>query len=746
MTSRFGVLVSAAMREPDTSRALAWMTRFARALGLAAGTFFTLAAGWGLFGVIGGGHYGVPASCSIAAENMLHWKILAPAIDYAQTKPLPEHYYCHHPFMTFWEALPGVLVGHHDWGVLLPGVVLSALTIVLVYQTAKTAWGALGAAAATCGYAVLPMTLSFSNFNSLEVSVCFGWALFFWGHARALATSKKRYVVASVVGAVWAVNADWIGFVGVALVLVYALARMFLPTRFFGHVKPLLYARWWILTTCVICASFFAYFILFVKWNTLSDLLGSMNMRSSGSGTPLQVTLAARKYRIESCFPPPVILLGKIAAPIALLRVVVRRRDEEFFSVVLLVSATAQYLGFKQAADIHIFWPYHFGLYFAFAFAQLVMTLRWVAEKIFALLRRRWAKTAAFGVGLGFVTLFTIALLPDGLRGLYTGRATWGRFNQETLRWDTNLHRVAKLLVRRVAPGDGVAINSNLDWNWAIEWALDGVHATITGLPKRGSVDAVNAFYVARASRLSGGELVQLANDWHLEIYGDIVVADLRRAPGPLTAFTYQEHEPNPIEWYFLGGGEPAVSLAYDPFATWEWRTHLGQPADVPTVAPVTPNELRIAYNIAVEAKDAPRVSELRAKIDALIAPDVTARFTQGVTLIGERHINGVMPREEVWFHADGPTQGEAEITVAARMIAPDPWSFIHPDTLVRPLTQPMPMPTHLWRPGYLYTEQLILYPRIGTETFAIGWAPRDGGPAPVRSDGPPVFDLVTVR
>ncbi len=374
------------------------------------------------------------------------------------------------------------------------------------------------------------------------------------------------------------------------------------------------------------------------------------------------------------------------------------------------------------------------------------MTLRWVAEKIFTLARRTWAHTAAFGVGLAFVALFTFALLPDGLRGLYTGRATWGRFNQESIRWDTNLIRVAESIVPRVAPGIGVAINSNLDWNWTLEWALDGVHATITGPPKRGSVDATNAFYVARASRMAASDLIQLANDWYLEIYGDIVVADLRRAKGPLEAFTYREHEPNVLEWYFLGGTEPVVALAYDPFTTWEWRTHLGQPAEAPTVEPTTLDELRIAHNIAVEGDDTARAAALRAKIDALVGHDVTARFSQGVSLLGERHIEGVMPREEVWFHAEGPTQGEAEVAVAARMIAPERWSFIAPDPLVRPLSQAMPMPTHLWRPGYLYTQQIVLYHRIGIETFAIGWVARDGAPAPAHTDGPPVFDLLTVR
>jgi 4-amino-4-deoxy-L-arabinose transferase-like glycosyltransferase len=735
------------MRGPDTmSRALAWMTRLARGLGVSAGVFFALAAAWGLFGVIGGGHYGVPASSSIAAENMLHWKIFEPAIDYQPTPPVPARFYCHHPFMTFWEAVPPLLFGHHDWAVLFPGVVLSALTVVLIYRTAMAVWGPLGAAAATCGYAVLPITLSFSNFNSLEVSVVFGWSLFFWGHVRALATSKKRYVVASVLGAFWAVNADWIGFVAVALVLVFGFARMFLPKRLFANVKPLLYARWWILTTCVICASFFAYFFLFVKWNMLNELFSSMNMRTAGSNAPLEVVLAARRYRIESCFPPPVILLGKIAAPIALLRVVVRRRDEEFFSLALLVAATVQYLGFKQAADIHIFWPFQFSLYFAFAFAQVVVTLRWIVENALVLLRRTWARTAAFGVGLGFVALFTLALLPDGLRGLYTGRATWGRFNQESLHMETDVHRVVALISKRLPPGSVMAFNTNLDWNWSLDWTLGRARSASTGLPKRGTVDPAHAFYLARASRLSGADLVQLATDWHLEIYGDIVVADLQQAPGPLDAFTYREHEPNPIEWYFVGGTEPAVALAYDPFATWEWRTHLGQPAEAPSVEPVTIDELRIAHNIAVERKDTARVAVLRAKIDSLIGHAITARFSQGISLIGERHIEGVMPREEIWFQAEGPTQGEAQVGVAARMDAPSRWSFIAPDPLVRPLTQPMPMPTHLWRPGYLYTQQIILYHRIGTETFAIGWSSRDGAPAPQRLDGPPTFDLLTVR
>jgi len=57
----------------------------------------------------------------------------------------------------------------------------------------------------------------------------------------------------------------------------------------------------------------------------------------------------------------------------------------------------------------------------------------------------------------------------------------------------------------------------------------------------------------------------------------------------------------------------------------------------------------------------------------------------------------------------------------------------------------PPPVPTKLWRAGFLYKTETVLNHRIGRERYWGYWAPRDGAPAPHRVDGEAETTLAVV-
>jgi 4-amino-4-deoxy-L-arabinose transferase-like glycosyltransferase len=726
---------------------LSRLERIATIAGWVVAAWFGLVAAWGMFGTLGGGHYAVPASTALSAENMLRWHIIAPYWDYTAVAPLPSQYYCHHPFFCFWVYVPLIaLFGHHSWYLFVPPVLMSIATVLCINRAAMRVWGPLGALAATAGFAMLPITLAYSNFNNLEVPTIFGWALFFWGHTGMLRTWKLRYVIASALGAAVTASSDWIGYVVLGAMLGWTMLRVVFPQRLFPPIKIRRYAQWWILCTGITCALFGFWLLLFNKYGQVGDLLGSASSRTSGGNIPLDVAIEARRYRVDICFTPFAILLGKIAVPFAIIRLIVRRRDEEMFSLACLLAATIQYVGFKQGADIHVFWPHYYGIYFAFAFAQLVLSLRWIFEKILVFARRPWAKSAAFAGAGVFVVFFVIAMIPDAVRGLVEGRETWGRYNEERIRSEADAVRVVENIAPRMPRGATLDGHNGMHWSWALSWATYGLHADTPGIPKRGGDVEGHPFFVARIGGISPAEMKTLANDFHLEIYGEFIVVDRRRSPGPLDAYVFEEKSKNPFAWYFLGETEPG-KLVYDPFATWEWRHHLGQPATPPTEAPRTPEQIRIAHNLAVAEGNAQRAAEMRQKLEAMLARDDASDFTQGVRLLGLRHVAGAGPRYDVVvLAAQGAPACEAQFGVHAYMMEKSSWSWVRPDTLVRDLTQLMSFPASLWKPGFIYAIPTWIYHRTGVERFeGVFWC-GSGVAAPTRIGAPNAIDLMTLR
>jgi hypothetical protein len=718
-----------------------------------ASVWFALAAAWGMFGPIPAGHYGTMGGEGIIGENMVRWHILGPVWDYVTTKPTPAQYYCHHPWGGFWiQGIISAIFGHHNFVLPLPAVMMSSATPPLLYGAARAAWGKVPGAAAAVGFVFLPITLGFANFHNVEATVMFACALFFWGHAHMFRTWSWRYLLASVVGCALAATSDWPAFVMLATLLGVALVRGFLlPHAWSPPFSFRLYATWWVLCVTASVGFLALWVYLFARSDKLLDWLSAASTRGGGSSSTLAEALEARKHWIEISFTPLVIFLGKVATPLAVARLLWRRRDEEAYSLSFLTGATVSYVFFKQAADVHIFWSQYFGGYFALAFAQIIATVGDACQALRRVVGSKRATGMLSTVPLVLTAVFALVLWPDAARALRYARETGGRFNENgvAISSETNIIYVLYGLKDKLAPGIGPdVINPYLVWSWAYGWASAGEGRNLGSLPmERADPSDPRPIFLARASGLTLDQKKALVSKFHVAIYQDDVwVVDRREPPAPPDAYTFDEREPSPWEWYFIGGIEPLRTYVPDPFSTWEWRTHLGQPATAPDIPPKTLDQIRIAHNVAVAAGDTITRARLRNRLENGLDQEPATSFTQGVSLLGFHRIGGVEPRIMLLFEAAQPASSDASFTVHASVVRRKPLSLIPPDPIERDVAMPAALSTNMYRPGFVYSHTVVLRQRIGVERFWGSFRSKDGSAPPAQLDGLPQTSLLVAK
>lgn len=717
-----------------------------------ASTWFAFTAVWGMFGIPGGGHIGAgSAGNALMAEQMLRWHLWYPSGGwYGDTAPAAADYYCHHPFGQYYSvAIALWLFGHRDFVVHLPAVLMSIAIPPLLYGIGKGAWGRPAGAVAACGAVVVPIAVGFSNFHNLETLCIFGALLFYWGHTRHMATGRTADMMASLAGCLVAVTGDWVGYLLVAPVLGWALLRAFvLPRRIVPafHFAP--YARWWALSVGISAASLIFIVVLFWKADHLGEWFASAEMRGGGNDEKLSEVLKGRASWIDFSFTPVAILVGKIALPVAVLRALVRRRDEETYSLALFSGAAVQYIGFRQGADVHVFWPHYFAPYYALALAQLATTvgdgIGWIGRRIAGEAVPRLVAWTVLGVGL----MPALVMAPDGIRSLWVWRRTGGRYNDNgaLIRSHLDMLAVIEDIVKPTVPPRTVPdVSPTTQWGWEHEWAYAGnaawADSPVSSTPGKPP-------WLARGSGLGPVMELRVAHDNRLRIYGDTWVVDQTAPPAPLDAFSMHEREPNPLEWLLIGGTEPMRDPRGppDPWLTWEWRVHLGQDAEPPRgLEPTTIDEQRIAFNVATARGDSSAAEQLRARIEAQLDKTVAARFDSMVTLLGVRVTAGVQPRVESWFQVDGPFLGDDVFNVHSAVDARAAFSTIPPDPVERDMAWPPSLSTKLWHPGWLYKTDAVLNHRIGVERYWGFWTSRDGSKTPRRADGKPNTVLVTL-
>lgn len=709
-----------------------------------ASVWFAFAAAWGMFGPIGGGHLGGGgAGTSLAAEQMLRWHIIYPAWGwYSGLKPTHAAYICHHPFGQNWVAAVFLWVfGHRDFVVRLPAVLMSIALPPLLYGIAKEKWGRPAGAVAAASYVVVPIAVGFSSFTNLETFCIFGALLFFWGHTRHMVTGKRRHLVASLVGIWFVCWGDWCGYLIVAPTIAWALFRgCVLPARLTPRFKLVPYMRWWALCVAIVAGSLLLWLVLFYKADAISDWLTQAELRGGAEGTKLKDVLESRADWIDFSFTPLAVWVGKIAAPVCLLRLLVTRLDEETYSLGLLFGATVQYVVFKQGADVHIFWSHYFAPYYALALAQLSRTIGAIVGWPVRRLAPAYARLALAAVTLTVGLLPTLAMAHDGVLSLWVWRRTGGRYDDHGsfIRSSLDAMDVLKqVVVPRVSPGMHIAVHPSLGWAWEHEWTYRGLGDTMLE-PEIDASAWARPFWIARASGLSADEQKKIASMAHVRVYGDLWVVDQREAPAPLDAYSMNEREPNVIEWLLTHPTEPVrrIGDAPDPWLTWEWRTHLGQDAPVPHGEPKTLDEMRIAHNVAVSLGDAQGAEAWREKIEARIDRTITVKFDRSMSLIGVRMIGGVEPRIESWFEVLDPPRGDASWEVKSTIMARARFSLIPPAKTDRDMGGPPSLPTKLWKRGFLYSTQTVMNHRIGIERYSARWYPLDAQPVPRRDDG----------
>jgi len=727
------------MKRPVDQR----VERLASALGIFASIWFAFTAWWGEGQIPAGGHIGGGAAATtMLAEASIRWRTIYPLFDwYASKNPYPGAAYCHHPFGQYWaSSIALLLFGHRDFVVELPAAVMSTLTVPLLYKIGKRAWGPLAGAAAAMGFAFLPITAGFSQFHNLEVMVIFGVVVFFHGHLAYQETGRARDLLVSLAGACVACSGDWVGYLIMAPLLAWSFFRAcVLPkwaTPYFNAARQ---ARWWAWSVCIAVGTLALWVALFKHVDKLDDWLNSADSRS-GADDKLAKVLEARKTWIEFSFTPLAISIGKLAAWVGLARLVWRRCDEEILSLATLFGAVVQYVVFKRAADVHIFWPHYFGLYYGLALAQLVASAEDIARFVTRLSAPMKARIAGSIAAAVVLVVPTVLIAPDAVRGLVIWRETGGKYNDNgaILRSHVDLLFVLEKLIRpHVREGVVIGYHGGANWGWEPPWAIRGLSQQ-----SENPSDAY-PFWIARASGLGADHLRELSRKYHLRIYGDVIVITRGEPAAPLDAFSLNEHEPNPIQWMFVNNVEPVrrIDDAPDPFLTWEWRTHLDQPAPMPTAAPRTLDEIRIAHNAGVARGDDAEAARLLDQIRKALVRDPESHYDGEHELMGVRLTHGVQPKIETWFQAGGPTAAESLFSVRSQIVRKNPLSLMPIDPVEREMAHAPALSTKLWKRGFVYTFEAVLLHRIGLERYYGQWR---GGP-PIKRGGGANVDLAFV-
>src|SRR5436190_6499196 len=378
-----------------------------------------LAAGVALRGIAGpvpNGHFASITAIGMAADNMWRWHTPLPIIGYTDHLPGAPAYYMHHPLGLFWDmALLGKVFGFSDWVLRLPPLFYMALTPLFIYRLGRELWGPLEGGLAALAHVALPITVVYANYHDLEQPYIFGCVVASWGYVRFIHTWRDRYAAASALGLWFALNHTWWGYLWAAFFVPWIFLRGFmLPERWFGAVRARSFGRYCALICAAMAVSLALEMYVLRESGRVSDVISSFFVRRGDAQAPLAQVLSSRKYRIELMFSGLGILLGKIAAPVIAVRVVIRRRDAELLPLLFLFAAVVHYVGFTQGAAVHIFWPHTFAPYFALAIGALAASVReailWLAARAttWRQPRARTAAVAGMAILVGVPLMFVL--------------------------------------------------------------------------------------------------------------------------------------------------------------------------------------------------------------------------------------------------------------------------------------------------------------------------------------------------
>jgi hypothetical protein len=736
-----------------TSSFQATASRLAPFVVAVATVWFAAALSWGLFGRIPAGHDAVIAARGIVADNMLAWHIWGPVRQYTTERPGLDLVYGHHPFGSFWLIAAFVKVlGRHTFVPRLVPVLLSVATPPLLYGVGRALWGPVPGALAAVTYTVLPISLAFGNFPGFEVPLAFGCLLTAWGYVRFAQRWEPKWMAVSLAGVVCATNSDWEAnvFLGVALATV-CIAALWAPSRWFSPAVPPVrlrsFMKWWGLAVGITAITLLAYTYNLVRIGAVDNLMTEAGKRARGNSTPLKYVLDSRQYWIDLTFTPLAIAVGKVAAPLLAARILFLGRLLEIFPVAIGITAGVQYILFKNGADVHVYWPMPFAPYAALAVgavaASALDVTRWVCRRF----RRERALPQAQAVVTALVALVPLAILPDGVRALHYARATGGRFNEKGKIIYSDYDKIAALewFARRMEGRGVTLVHDSIHPTWSQDWVL---HRPLkkAGIPV-GSATGDERYFFGDMRFMSPEEQQRLAHDFHVIAVGPILFVDRAAPPAPVDGYSFDLREPNAFEWYFLCGVDPVRTVRADPWYTWELRDQYGQtPNPPPTSAPGTPEELRVAHNIAVAEGDDARAHDREAELVDRLRVSVAVPFTDGTSLLGELFTRGVAPALTLYFHAVGPARSDLQFHIDSTVTAKPRFSLVGVDSTTRQVNETFALPARAWKRGYIYSLRSEIRQRPGSERYVGYFESVDRRTAPRLANGAESVTLLDLR
>jgi hypothetical protein len=624
------------------------------------------------------------------------------------------------------SALFMKLFGHHAWACRLPAVLQSVLTVPALYLAGRALWSPVAGAAAASSFAVLPIALSFADFNSLEVPVIFGITLSILGFARFRQGYRKRFAALSLFGIVYAVCCDWAAIVfagawfGALFLIVILLGRW---TARAERLRVAVFCGIGI-ASCALAVG--AHLYVFAQLGQLNELRQQGDIRSTGSNLPLSTVLAARKFWIDVSFTGLAITLGKLAAPVIAVRVLLRRTDLEALPLAVLAMAAFQYVVFKQGADIHVFWPHYFALYFALGWAALIQSaLDWLPLILPKLLRagpklQRFSEQPLGPIVL-FVGAFVPALIfPDGLRALGYAHRSGGRFNENGHLTKPDKDKVAALewLTARMASSSGVTLHPGMRQSLWVDWSLQRPVSTVMGLPS-GAWSARDRYYLADLRFLGASEQEALVQGRAPLFVGPFVAIDRAAPSGPLSAFYVQRLAPTLLQSYWVSSSHALRRIAPDPYATWELRDRFGlSPNDPPTAGPRGFEELRIAHNIAISRGDSVAAERYREQALHGILRGPGETFPNGDAYLGTRLEHDGSLVATLYFSSAGEDASDPMLFIRSSIKDGAFASLVPKDTLTAEVGMPFAIPTNRWKRGYIYSSITEVIARIGSEVW----------------------------
>jgi len=374
---------------------------------------------------------------------------------------------------------------------------------------------------------------------------------------------------------------------------------------------------------------------------------------------------------------------------------------------------------FKQGADVHIFWPHYFALYFALACAAVAQT----ALDLLRLAARKWLRLSgiwpAYGV-LGACLLVPLAILPDGLRALHYAHRSGGRFNEGGRLIKPDKDKVAALewLTQRWAADAGATLHPGMRQSLWVDWSLRRPVTTVTDLPS-GRGTRRDRYYVADMRFMRAAEQDTLAENFSLAAVGPFLAIDRTAPAGELRAFDIERSEPSALEAYWVSSSHAQRNVRPDPFLTWELKDRFGlTPNPPPSATPRTFEQLRIAHNIAISRAEAAFAAQLlQALLEGCDRSHALA-FGSGNTLLGTRLEHGSSLVFSVYVRAAGADPREPELTMHSQITDSAVASLVDRDTILAEVGMPFTIPASRWKSDYVYSSVTEVIRRIGRERW----------------------------